>query len=150
MSWIWQHPEWPAFAVDQSRLRPLEARFLHEAGRRIGFWRHLDARDQTELSVQWLSTEALEATSTDFLTSAEAIRRQADRLRTGGAEDRQAPICFTAIGHARQGGVLYKLDIMCKRGPRLMSLRRGRHGEGERIHGGGDGVPDRGIPGAVA
>ena len=63
MNWIWQHPEWPAFAVDRTRLRPLEARFLHGAGRRIGSWRHLDTREQTELRVQWLSTEALETSA---------------------------------------------------------------------------------------
>ena len=63
MTWIWQHPDWPAFTLDRSRLRPLEARFLHEAGRRIGAWRHLDARDQAELRVQWLSTEALETSA---------------------------------------------------------------------------------------
>ena len=63
MNWIWQHPDWPNFTVDRRRLQPLEARFLHEAGRRIGSWRHLDVQDQTELRVQWLSTEALESSA---------------------------------------------------------------------------------------
>ena len=63
MNWIWQHPEWPAFAVGRTRLRPLEARLLYGAGRRIGSWRHLDTREQTELRVQWLSTEALETSA---------------------------------------------------------------------------------------
>ena len=41
MEWIWQQPGWPRFSWDQARLAPLEARFLHESGRRVGAWRHL-------------------------------------------------------------------------------------------------------------
>ena len=95
MTWIWQHPNWPSFTVDRSRLQPLEARFLHEAGRRIGSWRHLDAQDQTELRVQWLSTEALESSAIegeilDRASLQSSIRRHfglgGDRRRASPAE----------------------------------------------------------------
>ena len=63
MTWVWQHPGWPSFTVDRSRLQRLEARFLQAAGRRVGSWRHLQDRDRTELRVQWLSTEAFESSA---------------------------------------------------------------------------------------
>ena len=60
MGWIWQQPGWPEFSWDAGRLAPLEARFLHESGRRIGAWRHLSDRDRTDLRIEWLSDEALD------------------------------------------------------------------------------------------
>ena len=60
MRWIWQRPGWPEFSWDAGRLAPLEARFLHESGRRIGAWRHLSDRDRTDLRIEWLSDEALD------------------------------------------------------------------------------------------
>ena len=63
MRWIWQQPGWPVFSWDQARLAPLEARFLHESGRRIGAWRHLSERDRTELRIEWLSDEALDTSA---------------------------------------------------------------------------------------
>jgi len=60
MVWIWQHAAWPSFTWDRSRLAPLEARFLHESGRRVGAWRHLAEGDRTELRIEWLSGEAID------------------------------------------------------------------------------------------
>ena len=90
MSWIWQHPDWPNFTLDRSRLQPLEARFLHEAGRRIGSWRHLDAQDQTELRVQWLSTEALESSAIEGEMLDRASLQSSIRRHFGLSGDRRA------------------------------------------------------------
>ena len=90
MTWIWQHPDWPAFTVDRSRLQPLEARFLHEAGRRIGSWRHLDVQEQTELRVQWLSTEALESSAIEGEILDRASLQSSIRRHFGLSGDRRA------------------------------------------------------------
>ena len=63
MKWVWQHPDWPNFTWDRSVLIPLEERFLHESGRRIGAWRQLTREDQSELRVKWLSGEAVETSA---------------------------------------------------------------------------------------
>ena len=63
MGWIWQQPKWPRFFWDQERLAPLEARFLHESGRRVGAWRHLADREQADLRIEWLSSEALDTSA---------------------------------------------------------------------------------------
>ena len=90
MNWIWQHPDWPNFTVDRSRLQPLEARFLQEAGRRIGSWRHLDAQGQTELRVQWLSTEALESSAIEGEMLDRASLQSSIRRHFGLSGDRRA------------------------------------------------------------
>ena len=90
MTWIWQHPDWPAFTVDRSRLQPLEARFLHEAGRRFGSWRHLDVQEQTELRVQWLSTEALESSAIEGEILDRASLQSSIRRHFGLSGDRRA------------------------------------------------------------
>ena len=96
MEWIWQQPRWPRFSWDQARLAPLEARFLHESGRRVGAWRHLPESDQTGLRIGWLSDEALdtsaiEGESLDRGSVQSSIRRHFglsdDRRRVSPAED---------------------------------------------------------------
>ena len=63
MRWLWQQPRWPRLSWDQTGMEPREARFLHESGRRIGAWRHLSDRDQTDLRIEWLSDEALDTSA---------------------------------------------------------------------------------------
>ena len=63
MTWIWQQAGWPNFVWDRARLAPLEARFLHESGRRVGAWRHLPDQDRTHLRIEWLSDEALDTSA---------------------------------------------------------------------------------------
>ena len=63
MKWVWQHSDWPNFIWDRSVLIPLEERFLHESGRRIGAWRQLTYENQSELRVKWLSGEAVETSA---------------------------------------------------------------------------------------
>ncbi len=63
MKWVWQHSDWPDFRWDQSILMPFEQRFLHESGRRIGVWRQLADKDQSELRISLLSGEAVETSA---------------------------------------------------------------------------------------
>ena len=63
MTWIWQHGAWSSFVWNRSRLAPLEDRFLHESGRRVGASRHLPDQDRTELRIEWLSDEALDTSA---------------------------------------------------------------------------------------
>lgn len=90
MVWIWQHADWPIFTWDQSRLAPLEARFLHESGRRAGAWRHLAEGDRTELRIEWLSGEALDTSAIgpvpDFLGYASAIPPSVSVMNPGSRE----------------------------------------------------------------
>ena len=95
MTWIWQQAGWPSFVWDRSRLAPLEARFLHESGRRVGAWRHLPDQDQTHLRIEWLSDEALDTSAIegeilDRASVQSSIRRQfglsGDRRRVTPAE----------------------------------------------------------------
>ena len=81
MEWIWQQAGWPGFTWDRSRMASLEARFLHESGRRVGAWRHLSERDRTDLRIEWLSGEALDTSAIegeilDRASVQSSIRRQ--------------------------------------------------------------------------
>lgn len=81
MTWIWQQPDWPRFTWDASRLAPLEARFLHESGQRVGVWRHLSDSERTLLRVEWLRDEALDTSAIegemlDRASVQSSIRRQ--------------------------------------------------------------------------
>ena len=104
MRWIWQQPGWPGFSWDQVRLAPLEARFLHESGRRVGAWRHLHERDRTALRIEWLSEEALDTSAIegeilDRSSVQSSIRRQfglsSDRRRVSPAEAGVAEMMVT-------------------------------------------------------
>ena len=95
MRWIWQQHGWPEFSWDAARLAPLEARFLHESGRRVGAWRHLSDRDRTDLRIEWLSGEALDTSAIegeilDRASVQSSIRRHfglgADPRRVSAAE----------------------------------------------------------------
>ena len=63
MPWIWQQAAWPDFTWDRSALASLEARFLHESGRRVGAFSHLGDADRTGMRVEWLAGEALETSA---------------------------------------------------------------------------------------
>ena len=52
MTWIWQQADWPNFTWDRSALASLEARFLHESGRRVGVFRHLGDAGRTGMRIR--------------------------------------------------------------------------------------------------
>ncbi|MDQ8196436.1 Fic family protein [Coraliomargarita sp. SDUM461004] len=59
MTWNWQQADWPHFDYDPAALKPLEERFLKQAGALIATCRHLPQADQTQLVVEILRDEAL-------------------------------------------------------------------------------------------
>ncbi len=60
MKWNWQQKDWGQFSFDAKSLRPLEDRFLQEAGRWQGQWTHLPSHEQDSLRIDLLSQEALQ------------------------------------------------------------------------------------------
>lgn len=60
MKWNWQSPEWPNFKWDQQALQANELVFLEGVGTVVGSTRHLSLADQQMLSIELMSTEALD------------------------------------------------------------------------------------------
>ena len=90
MPWIWQQDDWPNFVWDRSALAPLEARFLHESGRRIGAFRHLGDADRTGMRIEWLSDEALETSAIEGEILDRASVQSSIRRHFGLEPDRRA------------------------------------------------------------
>ena len=107
MRWIWQQPGWPRFSWDQARLAPLEARFLHESGRRVGAWRHLPERDQAGLRIEWLSDEALDTSAIEgeFL---DRVSVQSSIRRHFGLSDERRRVSPAEAGVAEMMVALYR------------------------------------------
>jgi Fic family protein len=59
MTWNWQHPDWPNFTWDPSRMSAAEEQFLLGAGVVIGTVKHLSEDDHKQLLVEVMSGEAL-------------------------------------------------------------------------------------------
>ncbi len=59
MQWIWQLSDWPEFEWDDARILPLEVEFQHQSGRYIGAWRHLSENARSDLTIDWLTNEAV-------------------------------------------------------------------------------------------
>lgn len=59
MTWNWQKDDWPNFTWDASRLRKAEEQFLLGSGVFAGTVKHLNERDQEQLTIEAISTEAV-------------------------------------------------------------------------------------------
>lgn len=59
MTWNWQQPDWPHFRWDAAELAALEARFLQNAGERIGSIKHVDRDDRIAILIDMMTGEAL-------------------------------------------------------------------------------------------
>lgn len=58
-TWDWQQPDWPDFRYDSSQLATLEADFLRQSGIFTGALGHVEGDDQTQLTIELISDEAL-------------------------------------------------------------------------------------------
>ena len=81
MTWNWQQTDWPSFTYDQGALGPLEKQFLQNSGLVLGLLKHLANDEQTDLTIDLISDEALktseiegESLSRDSLQS--SLRKQ--------------------------------------------------------------------------
>lgn len=59
MKWTWQHPQWPLFTWNASRLAKAEEAFLHASGVLRGTVKHLPGSDRDRLTVEAMSNEAI-------------------------------------------------------------------------------------------
>ncbi len=59
MKWNWQRKDWPEFRYDPSALNELENRFLRQSGMLQGTLRHIGEDDKLHLTVDLMSTEAI-------------------------------------------------------------------------------------------
>ena len=59
MTWNWQQNDWPNFSYDKSLLADYENRFLHQSGMFYGTYQHVKESEKQELTVSFLTAEAL-------------------------------------------------------------------------------------------
>lgn len=59
MKWNWQLFEWPKFRYDSTALAQLESQFLQGTGYLVATVKHLDENERDELTVEFISNEAL-------------------------------------------------------------------------------------------
>ena len=107
MTWTWQLPEWPNYRWDKSVLRPLEERFLHESGRRVGAFVHLGERDRMELRIEWLTGEAVETSAIEGEILDRDSVRSSLRRHFGLTADRRLALAAEA-GVAEMMVALYR------------------------------------------
>lgn len=107
MPWTWQLPDWPNYRWDQSVLRPLEERFLHESGRRVGAFVHLGADERTELRIEWLTGEAVETSAIEGEILDRDSVRSSIRRHFGLTTDRRS-VSPAASGVAEMMVELYR------------------------------------------
>ncbi|NKB98924.1 MAG: DUF4172 domain-containing protein [Pseudomonadales bacterium] len=58
-TWNWQSQQWPDFTFDPGKLAHLEHDYAHRSGLLLGSTRHIAEDDQTTLTVELMSDEAL-------------------------------------------------------------------------------------------
>lgn len=63
MQWIWQHPHWPNFEFDYSKLYDYELEFHKNSGQFIGSIQHLESTQQEAIKIDILSQEAVSTSS---------------------------------------------------------------------------------------
>lgn len=118
MNWNWQHPDWPNWSFDPTRLANLERQFLLGSGRLMGAWQHLGNADKDQLKFDLLSDEAIKTSEIEgeFLDRASvqsSVRRQfglsVDR-KSGPAENGIAELmvsCFNSFGETLNDDTMF-------------------------------------------
>ena len=81
MTWNWQHPDWPHFSWDATKLASAEILFAENAGIAIGTTRHLDDASREALTIEIMSgdacdSSAIEGEMLDRDSVQSSIRRQ--------------------------------------------------------------------------
>jgi len=93
MTWNWQHPDWPRFSWQQSRLAPAEERFLRSGGLLEGVVKHLDDEDRDQIIVDVMSDEAVTSSEIEGEVLARNSVQSSIRRKLGlvGAEHPATP-----------------------------------------------------------
>lgn len=64
MTWNWQQPDWPQFSYTSNLLHEAEAHFLHQSGMIFGAYNHLNHTDQSHITINLISDEAIKHATT--------------------------------------------------------------------------------------
>ena len=107
MLWTWQLPDWPRYQWDRTALRPLENRFLHASGRRVGALLHTPEDEQVELRIEWLTAEAVETSAIEGEILNRDSVRSSLRRHFGLTADRRT-VSPAAAGVAEMMVALYE------------------------------------------
>ena len=107
MPWTWQLPDWPRYQWDRTALRPLENRFLHASGRRVGALLHAPEDEQVELRIEWLTAEAVETSAIEGEILNRDSVRSSLRRHLGLTADRRT-VSPAEAGVAEMMVALYK------------------------------------------
>ncbi len=63
MPWKWELPDWPHFSWEQEPLAGMEANFQRQAGVIIGVTSHLPPEEESHLTIELISSEAMDTSS---------------------------------------------------------------------------------------
>lgn len=111
MMWNWQQPDWPTFSYDSTVLKPLEDRFLRQAGGLIATCKHLPEQDQTQIIVEILSDEALKTSEIEGEHLNRESLQSSIRKELGLQTDPTRRIPAAEKGVAEMMGLVYKNSL---------------------------------------
>jgi len=83
MKWNWEQKNWPEFQYDPSTLSELESQFLQQSGMLLGTLKHIGADEKLHLTIDLMSTEAINACHCVSVLTPEAtlyLARDCDHL----------------------------------------------------------------------
>jgi Fic family protein len=154
MSWNWQQAGWPNFTWDADRLTRAEAAFAEGAGILVGAARHLADPDREVLTIDVMSTEAVDTSAIegerlDRDSVQSSIRRQlglaADPRTAGPAETGMAELMvnlYRSVGDRLDHDTLFAWHRMVMRGRDLGAIGRYRtHPEAMQVVSGSPSFP---------
>jgi Fic family protein len=154
MSWNWQQAGWPNFTWDAARLMQPEAAFAEGAGVLVGAARHLADPDRQVLTIDLMSTEAVDTSAIegerlDRESVQSSIRRQfglaVDARTAGPAEVGMAELMvalYRSVGERLDHDTLFAWHRMVMRGRTLGVIGRYRaHFEAMQIVSGSPSFP---------
>jgi Fic family protein len=87
MKWNWQQPDWPEFTWNRARLVLAEEHFLTAGGVFVGTSRHLREEERNRLTVEAMSSEALNTSEIEGETLSRASVQSSIQRQMGLAAD---------------------------------------------------------------
>ena len=98
IQWNWQQEDWPNFSYDTEQLTSFELDYIKGSGLSIGVMKHLSSRDQFEITIELLSTEALKSSEIEGeILDRESLQSSIRREFGLGGQKHQANPAETGI-----------------------------------------------------
>ena len=92
MPWNWQHPDWPRFSWDATKLAAAEIQFAENAGIVIGTTRHLDDASRDALTIEIMSGDACDSSAIEGeILDRESVQSSIQRQLGFGIGRRASP-----------------------------------------------------------